>query len=205
MPSADVTPAKHVYLETEGQFRTWKPGRFFSGTEYVAVGVGHNTELNATVSNINSPGNGAITLGLGFKSSWPILPRKLPRRELKVTLGELMPISLRGQGVGSWTYSHLSFRVPKLNTRVTAGVTAGTKQLFGRNTVGFIGGIEHPVTEKFSIIADWFSGTSSYGLFIPGFSYVLPKGISLFAGFQIPNNAKSGRTGFVIELSRVIP
>ena len=205
VPSADVTPPKAVYLETEGQFRTWKPDRFFSGTEYVAVGVGHNTELNLTLSNLNAPATGTLSMGLGFKTSWPLLKNKLPRRELKVTLGELMPISLRGQGVGSWTYGHLSGRIPKLNTRVSAGAFAGTKQLFGRNTVGFIGGFEHPVTERFSLIADWFSGTSNYGLFIPGFSYVLPKGINMFAGFQIPNNARCGRSGFVLEFSKVLP
>ena len=205
VPSADVTPPRKVYLETEGQFRTWQPGRFFSGTEYMAVGVEHNTELDVTLSGVNSPGTGSETLGVGFKTSWPILKNKLPRRELKITLGELMPISLRGQGVGNWSYAHLSGRIPKLNTRITAGVSTGTRQLFGRTTVGFIGGLEHPVTEKFSIIADWFSGTNNFGLFIPGFSYILPKGIALFAGFQIPNTPKCGNSGFVIEFSKVVP
>lgn len=205
VPSADVTPPKHVYLETEGQFRTWKPDRFFSGTEYFAVGVGHNTELDVTFSNLNAPGTGTATLGLGFKTSWPLLKNRLPRRELKLTLGELVPVSVRGQGVGSWTYGHLSGRVPGLNTRVSAGVSVGTRQLFGRDTVGFMGGVEQPVTKRLTLLADWFSGTSNYGLLISGFSYVLPMGVNMFAGYQIPNNSRCGRSGFVLEFSHIVP
>ena len=205
VPSADVTPKGHVYLETESQFRPWAPDRFWLGTQYAAVGVGHNTELDLTLLNVSSPASGTAALGLGFKTAIPLLSKRLPRREFKLTIGELMPVSLRGDGVGSWTYSHLSGRLPKLNTRITAGVSTGTRQIFGRTTVGFIGGIEHPVTDRFSLIADWFSGTQSSGYFIPGFSYRLPKDLYLFAGYQLPNTPRVGRQGLVIEFSKVVP
>jgi hypothetical protein len=205
VPSADVTPKGQVYLETESQFRPWKPGRFWLGTHYAAVGVGHHTELDVTLLNVSSPDSGSTALGLGFKTAIPLLQKRLPRQDLKLTIGELMPVSLRGDGVGSWSYSHFSGRIPRLNTRVTAGVSTGTRQIFGRTTVNFIAGVEHPVTERFSIIADWFSGTHSSGYFIPGFSYLLPKNFYLFAGYQIPNTPRVGKSGFVIELSRVLP
>lgn len=205
VPSADVTPKGKVYLETESQFRPWKPNRFWLGTQYGAVGIGHNTELDVTLLNVSSPASGTAALGVGFKTAIPLFKKRLPRQELKVTIGELMPISLRGDGVGNWTYVHLSGRLPKLNTRVTAGVSTGTRQIFGRTTVGFIGGIEHPVTKRFTLIADWFSGTQNNGYFIPGFSYLLPKNFYFFGGYQIPNTSRVGPSGFVIEVSRVLP
>lgn len=207
VPSADVTPEGEVYLEHESQFRPWKPNRFWLGTHYTALGIGHNTELDMTLANVSSPASDNIVLCTGAKSNILLLPRKWPDRELKLTLGTLVNTSLQGEGVGNWSYAHLSGRMPKLKTRLTAGVSTGTKQLFGRNTVGFIGGIEQPVTSRFTIITDWFSGTHANGYLIPGFSYVLipENSTTIFIGYQIPNTSRVGPSGFVIELSALVP
>ena len=94
--------------------------------------------------------------------------------------------------------------MPKLNTRLTAGVSYGTKQIFGYDTLAFIAGVEQPVTKKLTIIADWYSGNEHYlGLLIPGFSYKLPKNTTIYVGYQIPNSAASGPSGFVVEFSKV--
>lgn len=206
VPSADVTPEGKLFLQHESQFRPYPPHAFWLGTHYSAVGIGHNTELDATLFNVSAPVSDNITLGLGFKSAMPIagLKEKFPERELKLTVGSEVLVSLQGEGVGNWSYAHLSGRVPKLNTRLTAGVSVGTKQLFGRDAVCFIGAVEQPVTEKFSLIADYYSGKENYaGFLIAGFSYKLPKNTAVYAGFQIPNNESNGRSGFVIEVSRI--
>jgi hypothetical protein len=116
----------------------------------------------------------------------------------------MMPISFEGQGVGNWNYAHLSGRLPLLKTRLTAGLSVGTKQIFGRNAVSFIGGYEQPITKNLSLIGDWYSGTNGYGLFIPGISYALPLAFTLYAGYQIPNNKRCGHSGFVIELAKLL-
>lgn len=95
-----------------------------------------------------------------------------------------------------------SGRVPRLKTRLAAGVSVGTKQIFGRNTVSFIGSYEQPVTKRFILQGDWYSGTHSLGLFIPGFSYALPRDITLYAGYQIPNTKRSESQGFVFEIAK---
>ena len=205
VPSADVTPKDQIYLEHESQFKPWKPNEFWLGTHYTAYGIGHHTEIDATLSNVSDPASGNVVLGLGFKSNIPLLAKRLPQRELKLTVGNITPISLQGQGVGDWSYAHLSGRLPRLNTRLTTGVSVGTKQLFGRSTVGFIGGYEQPITKRFSLIGDWFSGTHSNGYFIPGFSYVLKGTTTLFVGYQIPNTKRVGPQGFVIEISTLVP
>ncbi len=203
-PSADVMPLGETFLQHESQFRTWQPGRFIVNTEYYAHGIGHNIELNATLFNLNAPPSDNIALGLGFKKIVPLLPKKWPQRELKLTVGEIVPISLQGEGVGNWTYAHLSGRVPKLKTRLSAGVSTGTRQIFGRTTVGFVGTYEQPITRRLQLQGDWFSGTHALGFFITGFSYALPGNVTLFGGYQIPNNKRSGRQGFVFEMAKYL-
>ena len=194
VPSADVTPAQKVFLQHESQFKPYNPNAFWQGTHYTAVGIGHNTELDATLFNVAAPGNNNITLGLGFKSAIPVLflKEKFPEREIKFTTGSEILVSLEGEGVGNWSYAHISGRLPKLNTRLTAGISVGTKQVFGKNTVDFIAAIEQPLTKKLNIVGDWYSGKGNLtGFLIIGLSYKLPKESAIYAGFQIPNSASN--------------
>lgn len=207
VPNADVTEKGAVFLQTESQFRAWTPDAFWLGTQYSAIGIGHNTELDATLFNTSAPDTHNMSLGLGFKSAMPIviLKDKFPNREIKLTVGSEILISLQGNGVGNWSYAHLSGRLPVTKTRITSGVSAGTKQLFGRNTFCYIMAVEQPVTEKFSLIADWYSGAENYaGFLIAGVSYKLPKNTAIYLGYQIPNTEKNGKSGFVIEISKII-
>lgn len=204
VPSAEVTPKGRIFIEPEFQFRPWNPGKSMLNTDYAAVGIGHNTELDLTLFNVSTPASNNITLGTGFKSVIPVFNKKLPERELKVIIGTEVLASLEGNGAGNWSYAALSGRTPKTNTRLTAGVSAGTKDIFGVDTVAFIGGIEQPITKKFSLQADWYSGTEHFaGFLIPGFAYVFPKDVILYAGYQIPNSPKNGVSGFAIELAKI--
>lgn len=202
VPSADAVPDGEVFLQHESQFRPWEPGSFWLGTHYAAYGIGRNTELDATLFNVSSPASDNVVLGIGAKKVFPVLESRFPKQELKVTVGQMIPVSLQGDGVGNWSYAHASMRLPRLKTRLTAGVSTGTRQIFGRTTVGFIGGYEQPVTKNLSLIGDWYSGTHANGFFITGFSYALPKRFNFYGGYQIPNNKRCGRSGLVIELSK---
>lgn len=203
VPSAEVTPKGHIYLEPEFQFRPWEPGRNMLNTEYFIIGAGHNTEFGMLLYNVSAPVSHNIILAPGFKSSIPLFPKKLSSLELKAIGGTEILASVQGGGAGNWSFAEFSGRIPKLKTRLTGGISVGTKVLFGRTAVSFIGGYEQPVTKNFSLQGDWFSGTHNNGFFIPGFAYAFPKNISLYAGFQIPNNSRCGKSGFVIELAKI--
>jgi len=208
VPSDSITPAGRLFLQNEGQFRPWTPGAFYLGTQYQALGVGHNTELDMTLINITAPKSSPIVLGVGAKTAIPLLKKRLQKCQLKLIVGQLVPIALdRFQGVGgvgNWSYASLSGRVPWTHTRLQGGVSTGTRQIFGRTNVCFIGGYEQPLTPRLSLIGDWFSGRHSLGLFIPGFSLAFPRDYALYCGFQIPNFRENGRTGFVVELAKVL-
>lgn len=206
VPSADVTPKDDVYLLQEAQFNGSNPGAFFNGTTFGAVGIGHNTELDTTLFNVSSPASQNIAIGAGFKSAMPIvgLKDKFPNREFKLTVGTEILFGVEGNGVGNWTYAHLSGRVPKLNTRLTAGISYGTKQVFGQQATAFIAGVEQPVTKKLTLLGDWYSGSEHFaGFLIAGFSYALPKRTTLYAGYQIPNTPQNGNNGFVVQVGKL--
>lgn len=205
VPSADTTPKKRYFIQLEEQFRPYKP-QFGNGTIYNCYGISDNTELNLTVFNANAPSTHNLTLGSGFKSAIliPKLKNKYPKREYKFTVGSLVLSSLNGQGTGNWTYAHLSGRIPKINTRITAGISYGTKHVFGSDKTAFIGAIEHPVTEKLTLQSEWFSGNEHFGGYlISGFNYKLPKDQCIIIGYQVPNSSQVGKTGFVVQYSKL--
>lgn len=209
VPSADVTEKGHLFLQEEAQFNAWagQNDNFYLGTNYAAVGIGHNTELDATLFGVSSPDTPPdITLGLGFKSAMPIpgLKEKFPEREIKLIVGSELLIGLEGNGVGTWTYAELSGRLPKINTRLTGGLSYGTRQVFGVNNLSFVAGVEQPITKNFTLQADWFSGGEHFaGFLIAGFNYKLPKNTTIYAGYQIPNTPRNGISGFCIELAKI--
>lgn len=204
VPSADIAQKREIFLQHESQFNPIPNDQFWSGTHYGTLGIGYNTELDMTLFNVSTPSSDNISLGLGFKSAIPIFTKELPKQEIKLTVGEMIPVSLQGEGVGNWTYSHVSLKLPKIKTRLTAGASYGTKQIFGRNAVSFIGGIEQPITKQFSAVADYYSGTHALGFFIPGISYSPNPDLSFFLGYQIPNSSRCGNPGFVVEFAKHI-
>jgi len=195
VPSADVTEKGMIFLQHESQFS----GDFGLFTNYGAYGVGKNTEIDLTLFGVGTKKVRNEVLGIGFKTSLPIHERS----ETKLTFGNILPISLIDNGVGGYSYSHISTRLRKIKTRITSGVFIGTTILFGRDVVCFIGAIEQPITKKFGLVMDWHSGKHSNGFLIPGFYYNFPKNTTLWAGYQIPNNKANGDNGFVIELSKI--
>ena len=195
VPSADVLKKGEVFLQHESQFS----GDFGLFTNYSSLGIGKYTELDLTLFGVGTRSVRNEVLGLGFKTALPLHEKS----ETKLTIGNIIPISLRGHGVGGYTYSHLSTRLPKLKTRLTSGVLIGTTTLFRRDFVCYIAGLEQPVTKRFSLVMDWHSGKHANGFLIPGFSYSLGRNTVLWAGYQIANNRANGNNGFVIELSKV--
>ena len=120
VPNAEVAPKNVLFLEHESQFRAWEPD-FWNGTHYSTFGIGHNSCISATLYNLNSIKNNNMTLGVGFKSVMPIqnLTEQFPEVEPKFTVGSEVLIGLTGNGVGNFTYTTLSARIPKIKTRLT--------------------------------------------------------------------------------------
>ncbi len=196
MPSADITPKGQGFVMHETQWRPWNEGSYWYGTNFFTYGVGKNTELAVTTYNAGSPTVRNQNVGLGFKSA---IPLGGGNAEKKLTVGSMALVNYKGMGVGNFTYSHYSFRLPKAKTRLTMGGWFGTEQLFKKNTGNFLGGVEHPINKKFILLTEWFAGTHDLGFVIPGVLYhPTPRQIIVVA-YKFANDPRNGRNGLVLE------
>lgn len=206
VPSADVTEKQSFFYQHQSELRPWNPGKTWQMTNNLGYGIGKHTELDATFIGLDAFGgkhgwSRNSALGLGFKTSLPLFPKKLEAEELKLVVGELIPIEFTGHSLGSWSYSELSGRIPFTKTRLTAGVNYGTKQIFNTSQFSYMVGYEHPLTKHWMLQGDWFSGKHGQGAFIPGMVYIFKNGTMLSFGYQIPNPHARIHSAFIFELT----
>ncbi|MDX1918668.1 MAG: hypothetical protein SFT81_05965 [Candidatus Caenarcaniphilales bacterium] len=189
MPNADITHKGESTLTFESQIKTQKAGS--DNFAFYTYGVGYDTELALSAYNVSIPRTSDLVIAPGFKTSKQLFKKTFPEREIKFTFGTMVPVSLQGEGVGVFTYGHMSYRIPKLNTRLTAGVNYGTKQLFGREQVSAIAAIEQPITKKLTLVIDWFSGKHNFAALAAGLQYNFNEKTAIVVAYKIPNDFRS--------------
>lgn len=205
IPSADVVHKGELMLAFEGQYNRLRSGNYFNSFGFSAFGVGKNTELAASLYGFSLPGSGNRSIGFGAKHVIPL--GEHDRWEKHLFVGGMVPFSFDGQGVGYWGYGGVSARIPKARTRITAGPSVGTKQIFGtaggRNNLHAMVGIEQPMTKHWSIVTDWYSGTHELAAGIFALSWQPDKKSMVIFGWKVPNNAKSGKPALMVEVTKI--
>jgi hypothetical protein len=199
LPSADQTPRGKQFFMHETQLAGTNPTAW-AMTHFYTYGVTDRFELAATLYNLRTPRSDNTTLGLGFKGAQRLLTKRFPGREVQFTYGYMLPVSLQGRGVGTWAYSHLSARLPVLETRITAGGGYATRQVLDKDAWTVLGGIEQPLPHHFVLVMEWFSGRHNSSNLIPGLLYHSKNWIFV-AGYKFPNDPVE-RHGLVLEVGR---
>ena len=146
---------------------------------------------------------------LGFKTSIPLLGEQA-KMPLRLVVGDMFEFTerpldqtrLRNPHEGNWMYAILNTEIPRLKTRITGGLSDGTKVLFGERANGFLGGVEQPLSKRWTFQADWFSGHHELAYWIPGVVYRFRERWMISLGFQIPNRQTHGSRAVVFELTR---
>lgn len=204
IPNADVTPRGAWFFTHESQLKPFDDPRGWNTFQFLTYGAGLGTEIALSFVNFGRPATGNRTVALGFKT---VLERHGPGRspwDPRVTFGAMVPKSVDARGAGLWAYGSLSLRLPRLRTRFTAGPTYGTPQLFGVEKAGVMAGVEHPVTRRVSLIADWYSGRHDLAATIPAIQFNLPHEAVFIAGYKIPNPGAPGGHALVLEVAGII-
>ena len=199
LPSADQTPRGKQFFMHETQLAGSNPTAW-AMTHFYTYGVTDRFELAATLYNLRTPRSDNTTLGVGFKGAERLLTGRFPDREVQLTYGYMLPVSLQGRGVGTWAYSHLSARIPKLETRITAGGGYASRQVLDKDAWTFLGGIEQPLPHHFVLVMEWFSGRHNSSNLIPGLLYHSKNWIFV-TGYKFPNDPVE-RHGLVLEVGR---
>ena len=209
VPSADIAVKKDWFFQHQTTTRVWNPGRSWVQTNAFGYGIGHYIELDATLFNLDVKHPKDSTLSVGFKTSIPLLGEKA-KMPLRLVVGDMFEFSerpldqsrVRNPHEGNWMYAMLNTEIPRLKTRITGGVTDGTKVLFGERTNGFLGGVEQPLSNRWTFQADWFSGHHELAYLIPGVVYRFQERWMLSVGFQVPNKPSTGARAIIVELTR---
>ena len=217
IPSADVAPVGKIMFTHESQINSWQYDKVkWNSFNFMCYGVQKNLELTLSFSNLSNSPVSHESVGFGFKK---IIDINVHIPETKFVFGQNVLYGLNEKSVGGWSYAMFSCRTPKLKTRLTAGLSLGSAELFGydtstvkdnfgnknftvtrRNPVSFIAGIEQPIIEKkFSIIADWFSGSHDLSALIVGTQLDFEH-IVLISGYKFINYEPVKKGSIIVEL-----
>lgn len=200
-PSVDITPKGHVMIAHESQFNRFSGGKnYWNSFTFGTVGLGKDTEFAATLYGVGRPASGNNALGIGLKHR-PLNIHTKSGWHIESTGGFMVPFSLSGNGTGYWVYGNLGVRAPKTKTRITAGPSFGTRQIFGRRTYSTMLGLEQPINKHWMIVADYFSGTHDLAAAIGGVAWMPRPELMVIAAYKIPNNARSGKPAPLLEVT----
>jgi hypothetical protein len=198
-PNVDITPKGEVMVAHESQFNRFSGGKnYWNSFTFGTVGLGKNTEFATTLYGLGRPSSGNNSLGFGLKHR-PLNIHTKSGWHIESTAGFMVPVSLSGNGTGYWFYGNVGARAPKTKTRITAGPSFGTRQIFGRRTYSTMLGIEQPLNKHWILMADYFSGTHDLAAAIGGIAWVPQPQVMIIFAYKVPNNAASGKPAPLIE------
>jgi hypothetical protein len=203
VPSADVSERHDYFFQHQTVARTWSPQKRWVQTNALGIGLGSHLEWDLTMFNLDFSRPSEIIGSTGFKVSLPISGEQ-SRIPTRFVLGDMIQGgSIAGRHVGNWSYAMINAELPLTHTRLTGGIHHGSALLFGEHTLGFLGGVEQPVTAKWMIQGDWMSGRHDLGYTIPGIVYHPIRHWMLSLGYQLPNHHAPGYRAVVFELTRI--
>ncbi|MBU6166868.1 MAG: hypothetical protein KGQ52_12190 [Alphaproteobacteria bacterium] len=216
VPSIEQTKHGKFFFLHESQLRDWDGNRYWQTTNFFTYGVTDRFELALTTYNLGTPAKPNQAVAPGWKTAQPVLAKSLPKWELKLGAGQMLPFNLRDGRVGLWSYGQASARLPGLGTRLMGGISHGPANLFGRNTTHAIASIEQPLTglgravggpvgavlADTALVAEWFSGTHEFGDFVPGVNWHNKAGWVVILGYKFSNKPGRRDDGMIIEIGK---
>jgi hypothetical protein len=201
IPSTDVVAKRHVYLEFDfiSHLESHADGGFQAYVPRAVFGVSKNVEVGTNVAFLDAEA--------------PDQPVELqPNIKYKFYSNEDNGVSAAAGGIlyapvahraGTDTFG-LLYTVVSKKVKGAYGprLTGGGYGLVGRangqgSEGGAIVGYEQPLHSKVSFVADWLSGKNRFGYVTPGFSFTLPRGSALYAGYSIGNVGRKNNSLFV--------
>ena len=206
VPSSDVLDKGKVYGELDV---TFKPnddagnvvGRFSSFVPRVVVGTGGKVEVGLNIIGNIQPGDDVTTFVPAVK--WKVYDGG--DNGVSVVVGDNVFIPARNRelltfDVGNYVYAQVSKTFKSTNgTRLTAGgyhfsrgVVAADAQRAGGQF-----GFEQPVTSRFGVAADWYTGKHAAGYFTPGINFKPHPKVTGYVGYSIGNTGVSNGNHFV--------
>jgi hypothetical protein len=193
VPSTDIFDKSSLYLELDFITKPVpmrKEGYLTDGVRAV-YGLDEKTEIGANFYYTHDSDGFLRELQIDAKRSL----YKNDRKGTAVAIGFLASLPVRDtRGTKRYmlVYSDASKTLQQLHgMRITGGIYAvvGGGGDFGTKA-GFVTGIEQPINRRWSIQADWFTGSNRLGYSAPGVNFNISSKQSIFAGYNFGNTGR---------------
>ena len=195
IPSSEILPEETIIFKESNNIPTADPTRM---SPSVIFGVGHDIEISGGVSTFVS-GDNAVRADIAAKKVFFL------SNSLRLTAGgRVSPYLNRNSEPDSFVYSHLSHRIKKTKTTLTAGMYAANRQECLPSNVGAMLGIEQVlIPNKLRLAVDYMSGGERYGLFAAGIKYRPISTLSITSAILV-SPSDDDRVAFSLSVSNFI-
>lgn len=202
VPTTDVLAQGKVYFELDVSAKPVDP-KFSSFVPRVVVGVGGRVEVGLNITGNIQPGADATTLVPAVK--WKAYDGGDNGWAVAVGNNLFIPVRNKSYDLGAYSYTMIQ-KTFRTNTRVGLGGYLFSKNVVavGANRAGGQFTIEQPMTGKFGVQADWFTGKHASGYFTPGGYYKFNNRLTGYAAYSIGNaDVKNGNHFLYFEMGYV--
>jgi hypothetical protein len=181
-----------VYSEFYAHFDKYKNAGFQTYGPSIVYGVSKHVEIGVNYYFTDDENGWAHELQPNIK--WRVYNND--KNGVAVAVGSVVFVPLNdtaGNKTSAQFYANASqtFKSAK-DMRLTGGIytVANGGQDYGTKT-GVLLGIEQPITDRFSLMADWTSGNNRLGYSNVGFSYGIKKSQNLSAAYTFGNSGRA--------------
>ncbi len=185
VPTTDVLDPGQVYFELDISAKPVDP-KFSSFVPRLVIGAGGRVEVGLNVTGNIQPGADTTTLVPAVK--WKVYDGGDNGWAIAVGNNLYIPVRNKSYDLGTYSYAMVQ-RTFRTKTRVGFGGYFFSKNVVAPNA-NRAGGqftFEQPVTGKFGVQADWFTGKHANGYFTPGGYYKFNKKLTGYAAYSIGN------------------
>jgi len=203
VPTTDVLDKGKVYFELD---ISAKPNdsdalnKFSSFVPRLVVGAGSPVEVGLNILGNVQPGPDSTTLAPAVK--WKVYDGKDNGWAVAVGDNVFIPVRNKSYDAGTYAYTMVQ-KTFKTKTRVGFGGYFFSKNVVASNA-NRVGGqftFEQPVTDKFGVASDWFTGKHASGYWTSGGYYKLTKKLTGYAAYSVGNaNATKGNHFLYFEV-----
>ena len=199
LPSSEVLPKGNLILKGSTKFRPFEPDGYTAITPTVIMGIGHGMDISLGVgSTIDKDFNTNVKGNVGLKKVFFL------GNSTRFTVGgDVSPSFMNSVTPDTFAYAHISQRIKKSRTSITAGgYMSGRKHFL--NTGGVALGIDQVlIPNKLRLVLDWMSGENDCGRMGVGLKYRPVPTLSVTSAVIIPNK-NSENISFSVSLSKYI-
>jgi hypothetical protein len=203
VPTTDVLDKGKVYFELDVSAKpndSDAQNKFSSFVPRVVVGTGGNVEIGLNITGNIQPGADSTTLVPVLK--WRVYNGGDNGWAIVVGSHAFIPVHNKAYDIGNYSYTMVQ-KTFKTKTRIGFGSGFFTKDVVAANAVRGVGQftIEHPVTNKFTLASDWYTGKHANGYWTSGGIYKLTKKLTGYFAYSVGNaNASKGNHYFLVEV-----